>query len=157
MNRFAEMIITLDEGWKNVPYHCSEGYPTIGYGRKLSDVKFGRLPTMTVTKQDEIVFVRNKINEITFQLQSRFPVQWNICSAQRQAVLISMAYQLGTAGLSEFRNMWAAIQHRDFDKAAAEMLNSKWAKQTPNRVNRYVEIMKRGDMTQYYLTNGAMS
>ena len=35
-----------------------------------------------------------------------------------------------------FKKMHAALQNQDYKKAAAEMLGSKWARQTPNRANR---------------------
>jgi lysozyme len=65
-----------------------------------------------------------------------------------------LAYQLGLTGVSQFQKMWMALSNGDFGLAAKEMLNSKWAKQTPNRAKRHVEQMERGEIIRYYLTNG---
>ena len=61
-----------------------------------------------------------------------------------QEVLVEMVFQLGKTGVSKFRNMWAALKEKtppDYKTAAAEMLDSRWAKQTPNRAKRMSDIM----------------
>ena len=65
-------------------------------------------------------------------------------SESRQAVLIEMAYQLGEAGLMSFVKMRAAVSKEDFGTAAAEMLESKWATQTPERAARLAGRMVAG-------------
>jgi lysozyme len=65
-------------------------------------------------------------------------------SEPRQVVLVCMAYQLGVAGLLGFKNMLAATASGDYKKAAAEMLNSRWARQTPNRAQRMAKQMESG-------------
>ena len=46
-----------------------------------------------------------------------------------------MIFQLGETGVSKFKNMWKALEqsHPEYSTAASEMLDSRWAKQTPNR------------------------
>jgi hypothetical protein len=36
------------------------------------------------------------------------------------------------------------IKYRDFKNASIEMLDSKWAKQTPNRAEKLSNLMKGG-------------
>ena len=62
-------------------------------------------------------------------------------SQERQEVLFSLSYQLGTTGLLNFKRMWAAIEAHDFATAAAELLDSKYATQTPNRANKNAKIL----------------
>ena len=38
--------------------------------------------------------------------------------------------------------MWAALDSKDYEPAAAEMLDSKWARQTPERAEELAEIMR---------------
>lgn len=59
-------------------------------------------------------------------------------------VLVEMAFQLGEHGLDKFLQMKAAIIAQKWDRAADEMLNSKWAQQTPNRAQSLAEIMRNG-------------
>ena len=55
-----------------------------------------------------------------------------------------MVFQLGKSGVSKFRNMWKALQQDppDYKEAAVQMLDSRWAKQTPNRANDMANLMK---------------
>lgn len=153
MSITAEKIITIEEGFSQRMYRCTMGWNTIGYGRVVGK-KGDPLTNEVATKEKEILFVREKIREISYQLMSRFPVAWNNCNQAQQAILISIAYQLGVAGLSAFQKMWAALNRKDFDMAAREMLNSKWNSQTPNRAKRHAEVMRTGNLIRYYRTNG---
>ena len=54
----------------------------------------------------------------------------------RQDVLIDMSFNLGRPRLSKFKNMIAAVQAGDFDEAAAEILDSKAARD-PLTKSRY--------------------
>lgn len=60
-----------------------------------------------------------------------------------------MAYQMGVAGLAGFKNTLAMIADGDFGGAASGMLNSKWAKQTPNRARRHADVMRTGTYDIY--------
>ena len=53
-----------------------------------------------------------------------------------------MAYQMGLEGVLNFKKMWAAIEVDDYVTAAAEMINSRWAMQTPARANRLADRMR---------------
>lgn len=72
------------------------------------------------------------------------------CSQPRQDILTSMAYQMGVSGLSEFHHMLEAICNQDWNEAAAQMLDSTWAKQTPERANRHADVMRSGQWAPTY-------
>jgi lysozyme len=55
-----------------------------------------------------------------------------------------MSFQLGVDGLLGFKNTLKMIEQRNYEAAAAGMLNSLWAKQTPERANRMAEQMRTG-------------
>ena len=55
-----------------------------------------------------------------------------------------MAFNLGVPRLCKFKNMWAAIHEKDFDTAAEEMLDSRWAEQVKGRATELAEMMKTG-------------
>ena len=152
MSRYAEIIIKLEESFRQHPYHCTTGWPTIGYGEVVG-TKGGPLPNITVTKAEASKFVFQRIEEISSQLSSVFPKAWGRCNEARQAILISMVYQVGFNGISKFKKMWGALEAGNFELASREMLDSLWAKQTPNRAKRHSEQMKNGDMLNYYLLN----
>jgi lysozyme len=151
-NKFAESIIRLEEGLRLKPYRCSEGCPTIGFGEKIGD-KGDPLPNITTTKEEALIFLRKRISEIIPRLISHNTVAWNNCNRQQQAILISMAYQVGVSGLLAFKKMWKAIEMRDFKEAGKQMLDSKWAVQTRNRAVRHSNTMSSGNLDMYYVYN----
>lgn len=153
MSKLAETIIKIEESFRAKPYYCSEHYPTIGYGEKVGD-KYAPLPNLIRTKDEATKFVRDKIDKIIYQLATAKPLAWSKCNEQRKAILISMTYQLGFAGLMAFQKMWACIERSDFEGAAKEMVNSRWFVQTKNRALRHSQQMRVGSTHIYYLTDG---
>ena len=59
-----------------------------------------------------------------------------------EEILIEMVFQLGMTGVSKFRNMWKCLSELNYLGASFEMLDSRWAKQTPNRAKDMAEQMK---------------
>ena len=58
--------------------------------------------------------------------------------------IIEMVFQLGETGVKKFRNMWKALQHDppNYERASLEMLDSRWASQTPGRAKEMSEHMR---------------
>jgi lysozyme len=146
----AIKIIKIDEGYFSKPYHCSEGFLTIGWGRKISNTKNAPIPAITTTKKEEESYLNNLVDNILVQLETRFKRQWLNIGNTRKAVLVSMVYQLGWTGFLGFRNMILAIEGGDFNTASREMLNSKAAKQVPNRFRRNANMMLSDSLDSYY-------
>lgn len=147
--QLADLIIKKDEGFKEKPYYCSEGFPTIGYGRVVGK-KNEPLPNIKTTRQDEQVYLNVKIASTAELLAKTYPNVWMRLNDVRRAVLISMAYQLGMAGVGGFKRMWAALGALNYTEAAKHMLDSKWYKQTPNRAKRNADMMVSGELDKYY-------
>ena len=65
-------------------------------------------------------------------------------SDDAKILIIEMVFQLGGNGVSKFRKMWQALQQDppDYAEASVQMLDSRWAKQTPNRANEMANHMK---------------
>jgi lysozyme len=138
-------IIKKEEGFRAAPYYCSLGYPTIGYGFKIGD-QHDPLPKFFLPKPVAEVWLSYEIQGVEGKL-GHFFIGLN---EVRRAVLVSMAFQLGVQGLFKFKKMWSAIANKDYDTAAKEMLDSKWAKQTPARANRHAEMMETGILSDFY-------
>ena len=152
-NRFAELIIALEESFRAKPYYCSERFPTVGYGERVGD-KNAPLPNITRTEKEAREFLRKRIQDSITKLSTQKPLAWSKCNQQRQAILISMVYQLGLTGVLNFKKMWAAIESENFEEASRQMLDSLWAKQTRNRALRHAKTMKDGSLDMYYVSNG---
>jgi len=59
-----------------------------------------------------------------------------------QEIIVEMVFQLGKTGVSKFKNMWKALSEKNYIGASYEMLDSRWAKQTPNRAKAMADLMK---------------
>ncbi|MCB1719381.1 MAG: glycoside hydrolase family protein, partial [Candidatus Competibacteraceae bacterium] len=119
-----------------LPYRDTVGKLTIGIGRNIED--------KGITIQEAVMLLKNDIKEIGDTLSK---YQWfsNLqANSPRQAIIISMAFNMGIGGLLNFRKMIQCLEAKDYTGAAEEMLNSKWAAQVPNRAKRHSEIMKSG-------------
>ena len=61
-----------------------------------------------------------------------------------QETIVEMVFQLGKTGVSKFRNMWKALEHDqpNYERASLEMLDSRWASQTPGRAKEMSDHMR---------------
>ena len=50
-----------------------------------------------------------------------------------KGVVVEMCYQLGLRGFSKFKKTIYYLETEQYEEASIEMLDSLWAKQTPNR------------------------
>lgn len=69
---------------------------------------------------------------------------WRGLDEVRKAILINMCFNLGLPRLMTFRKMLKALEDRNYELAAKEMLDSKWAKQVGNRAIELSEMMRTG-------------
>jgi lysozyme len=123
-----------DEGLKLRPYRCTAGKLTLGIGRNIEE--------RGISAAEARYLCKNDIAEIetTFDRNISW---WRGLSDARQRVLINMCF-MGWPRLAGFKKMFAALEVDDFDTAAFEMLNSKWAGQVGDRAKRLAEMMRRG-------------
>ena len=68
-------------------------------------------------------------------------------SSDAKILIIEMIFQLGGTGVSKFRKMLAALREDppNYHEASVQMLDSRWAKQTPNRAQEMAGHMKNND------------
>lgn len=117
-----------------MPYRCTSGKLTIGIGRNLDD--------NGITEQEAMILLHNDIVRVKNQL-SHLPEYLNLDEVRR-TVLANMCFNLGIGGLRTFKKMLSALDHGDYDKAADEMLESKWAHQVGKRAVRLARQMRTG-------------
>lgn len=132
--------LIVDEGWKNEMYFCTAGKATIGVGHNLANPIPDEAITVILEADIEKAY-RDARDAIGYENILNRPI-FNTLPDNVQRVLVNMAFQLGGRGLAGFKNMIAAIKDKDYKKAAAEMLDSKWAKQdSPKRAQRLATLM----------------
>lgn len=131
MVNYVEMI-KRHEGFRQYPYKCTAGKLTIGYGRNLDDVG--------ISKEEAEYLLDMDLDKHTEELDK--VITWAV-PKDVYAVLVDMHYNLGHERFMQFKNMLAALKKLDFKGAAKEMLDSKWAKQVPNRAAELANIMEK--------------
>jgi lysozyme len=128
-----------DEDVRPCVYKDSLGLWTIGVGRLVDESKPG-----AGLRSDEITYLlNNDIDDRIAALTKALPWFQNLDDA-RQGCLLNMAFQLGTEGLLQFKQTLAAVHGGRYDEAAFDMLQSRWAQQTPARAKRLAEQMRSG-------------
>ena len=129
--------LAADEGCKLEIYLDHLGYPTVGIGHLITedDELYGFEVGSEVSQEhvDELFHadVQRTLRDCEF-LYSDF----NDLPEEAQLIIANMCFQLGRPRLSGFKKMKAAVDSRDWREASRQMLDSKWAKQTPNRASR---------------------
>ena len=121
------------EGFVEHVYDDSLGIPTIGYGFAIKDL------ILEEDLCDEILL--RKLRILGRSVMSKFPF-FDSLPSDCKTVLMEMCYQLGVTGVSKFKKALKAMEDGDWEKAADEMLDSKWAKQTPNRAKEMSDIIR---------------
>lgn len=125
--------IKRHEGLRLKPYYCTANHLTIGYGRNLED--------RGLTQDEADYLLANDIASVRAKLADQIPWYLNLSSV-RQAVLVNMAFNLGVGGLLKFKKMLAAVQQSNYEVAAVEMLDSRWADQVGYRSQELAEQMR---------------
>jgi len=126
-------MIRADEGYSSTLYLDTEGILTGGYGHAFilgSELPFD---------------VCNKLlwHDIR-RAYERYETLGLTLSENREAVVINMIFNLGLRGFSTFKRMIAAIKKEDWEKAADEILDSKYAGQVKGRADRLSKMMRHG-------------
>lgn len=119
-------------------YQDDEGWWTIGVGILIDKRKGGG-----ITQSESRYLLRSRIADKTAELFQKLPWVAQL-DAVRQSALVNMAFNLGVDGLLKFEHFLAALQAKDWQMAAAEMLNSLWHKQVGERADRLAEQIRTG-------------
>ena len=125
--------IKESEGFRSTVYKCTAGHDTIGYGFAIKDLH--------LTKDDCDIILERKIAELKIRVNNKFPFLADL-PEEVQDVVIECCYQLGVSGFSNFKKTIEYLMQKDFENAGIEMLDSRWAKQTPNRAKKLSDIVK---------------
>ena len=139
MDKLLESV-KRHEGYRNKVYLDTLGKRTVGVGHLCvenfweDDKEYDEDFLMGILEKD---------------LQSAIDQADDMCkdlkiSSDAKILIIEMIFQLGGNGVSKFRKMWQALQQDppDYAEASVQMLDSRWAKQTPNRAKEMADHMK---------------
>ena len=139
MDKLLESV-KKHEGYRNKVYLDTLGKRTVGVGHLCVE------DFWEDDKEYEEDFLMGILEK---DLQSAIDQADDMCkdlkiSSDAKILIIEMIFQLGGNGASKFRKMWQALQQDPpaYAEASVQMLDSRWAKQTPNRANEMADHMK---------------
>jgi lysozyme len=119
------------EGYRGMPYLCSAGKRTIGYGCRLP-----------ISKAEATLILKYRISKIEKSLIKRLFNVWSDLPKNVREVLIEMAYQMGVVGLFRFKKTIKFIRAKNFRAASIEMIDSQWARRYSMRAFRLSKKMR---------------
>ena len=140
MDRLLESV-KKHEGYRNKVYLDTLGKRTVGVGHLCvedfweDDKEYDEKFLMTILEHDLETAIKG----------AKDLMAENGCmdiDEQAEELIIEMVFQLGKTGVSKFKNMWKALSGLEYSAAADQMLDSRWAKQTPNRANGMADVMR---------------
>ena len=142
------------EGFRSHTYICSLGYATIGYGTLISVLKahkeaISRLKNTIITDssiweielttKEADILLRLELDLELNEFKDEY-IYFNNLLQNYQCLLADMCYQLKASGVLEFKNMLKGMEEKNDLKVIKNMKDSKWYKQTPNRVKSLINL-----------------
>ena len=125
--------IKVHEGFRDKVYKCSEGFDTIGYGFAIKD--------LVLDEDIADLILQRKLEDLQESIKRKF--DWFKESPDEvQDVVSNMCYQIGLSGFSKFKKTIYYLETEQYEEASEEMLDSLWARQTPNRAKELSKIIR---------------
>ena len=140
MSRLLESV-KKHEGYRNKVYLDSLGKRTVGVGHLCVE------DFWEDGKEYEEKFL---LTILEHDLKSAIKSAERLCSDcpdlddLAKEIIVEMVFQLGKTGVKKFRNFWKALRNDppNYEKASIEMLDSRWASQTPGRAKEMSDHMR---------------
>jgi len=165
-NELLRQLLIEEEGTCLEAYKDSEDIWTIAIGHNLEvdqspeelailglDDELDDWDGFNITEEQAFKLFDLDVEEAINDLYPAFTdAELSKLNDTRYAVIVSMVFQMGGAGVRKFKNFVKAVKTEDWDTAALEMIYanpkvkrySKWYLQTPERCRRAADAMKTG-------------
>ena len=132
-----------DEGCKFEIYLDHLGLPTFGIGHLVveGDPEHGQ-PVGTPVDNERVrqVFALDIASTLD-ECHVLYP-DFDDLPEEAQLIIANMMFNMGRPRLSKFKGMKAGVDARDWNRAANEMVDSRWYDQVTNRAKRLVKRMR---------------
>ena len=135
--------LKIDEGVKYEIYLDHLGYPTFGIGHLITeaDEEHGK-PVGTKITEERVNAVFNKDVEIYVNEAKKVFPNIDDLPPEAQEVIVNMCFNMGAPRLAKFKKFIAGVNSGDWNTAAIEMMDSRWANQVGNRAVRLRDRIK---------------
>ena len=140
--------LKVDEGRVNSIYLDHLNLPTLGIGHLINewDEEYGK-PVGTPVSEERVNELFEKDVQVTIEECEQLFGNFQELPEEVQQILANMMFNLGRPRLSKFRKLCKAVAEKNWQECAAQMHDSKWRTQVPNRAERLISRMKAIDST----------
>lgn len=135
----ARNQLKYDEGLRLEVYRCTSGKLTIGYGRNLDDVG--------VTIEEAELLLKNDVSTAignTHSIMLEYSIDYKRLGVPVHSALVNFVFNVGPGTARQFKKFWSSLSRYQYYVAAAHLLDSKYARQVPNRARRVADIIRSG-------------
>ncbi len=144
-SQFYDFIVQYEHAYGN-PYKDSRGYYHVGIGHLLTYANGGLSYLGNPKKSEYSVtditsFFKTDLQIALNGAKKQFP-SFDRQSYEIKLLLTDMTFNLGTGGIAKFVKFTKAIESRDYSLAAAEIANSKYAKQVSKRAQDHIATLQ---------------
>ena len=135
--------LKIDEGCKYEIYLDHLGLPTFGIGHLIldSDMEHGQ-EVGTPVSEDRVNECFAKDVETVLSECKKLYSNFELLPEEVQLIIANMMFNMGYPRLSKFKGMRAGVDASDWNRAADEMVDSRWYRQVTNRADRLVNRMR---------------
>jgi len=132
IKELTEHLIVF-EGLRLKPYHCTSGKLTIGIGRNLDD--------RGISEDEAMVMLKNDITIVQEELLARWPWIEDL-PPRAKLVMYDLAFNMGVPAISNFQNMLKDLADENWEGAAKNLLDSKYAEQVGRRATYNAHLLE---------------
>ena len=135
--------IEYDEGSVNKIYLDHLGLATFGIGHLVTewDEEYGWEVGTPVSEDRCNEVFDSDIQVVLSDCEHLYP-DFDELPEEVQRIIANMMFNMGRPRLSKFKGMKSGVDARDWQKAADEMVDSRWYRQVTKRADRLVERMR---------------
>ena len=132
-----------DEGVKYEIYNDHLGYATFGVGHLVieSDPEYG-MDIGTPISESRVIEAFEQDVQIVLGDCEKLYNDFDQLPEEAQLIIANMMFNMGLTRLSKFRGMKNGVDARDWERAADEMVDSRWYNQVTRRADRLVVRMR---------------
>ena len=147
-------MIASDEGKKLKVYLCSRGFKTVGIGHNLEadsalDILKRHLDIGDrITEAECTALFRRDLANVYAGIKRNMPY-FDDLQDKYKPVIINMIFQMGINGVLKFVNTLSCMIKDDVQGAVNGIRASKYHKQTPERAERMVKLIKGIKVPEY--------
>lgn len=120
--------IVEDEGYRRCVYNDSRGLATVGFGHLMTKADNFKC----IEPQYAVDLLRKDYRLATKDVEKRYP--W--AEGEVKLILINLSFNMGANRLAKFKETLRYLKLKQYDKAAGELLDSRYARQVPHRAAR---------------------